>query len=242
MISMVAILFLSAFGTSVISAIIGMAGGVTLLSIMTFFMPMRTIVPIHGAVQLVSNSSRTYFLRHHVKWEIFKWYLIGLPIGTISATYFIKQFNNEKLALALVISLIWYILFRPKKLPKVIIPNWGFALVALVIGFLNPFMGATGPIQASFFLRDDWTKEEIVATKAISQAYGHLLKIPVFLYLSFDYINHLSIIIYMSAGVVIGTKLGVTLLSKTSDNVFRIIYKSILFLASIKLLYRILLN
>lgn len=49
------LLFFSAVGTAAISAVVGMAGGVTLLSIMILFMPLNAAIPIHGIVQLVSN-------------------------------------------------------------------------------------------------------------------------------------------------------------------------------------------
>ena len=55
-------LALAAFVTAVISGVVGMAGGVTLLAAMTLVMPLHVIVPIHGAVQFCSNLSRSFFL------------------------------------------------------------------------------------------------------------------------------------------------------------------------------------
>lgn len=232
-------LIISAFGTAIISAIVGMAGGVTLLSILTFFMPLFTIVPIHGAVQLVSNTGRCFLLKDHIIWDIFKWYLLGLPLGTTITTYFIKNFQFEQFALLLVLLLIWYTIFRPKWMPEIRLPLWGYGILSLFVGILNPIVGATGPLQASFFIRDDWDKKEIVATKAVVQAYGHLLKLPVFFYLGFDYLKYTPLVIAMSIAVLIGTKVGVGLLHKTSDHVFRFIYRAILFLASLKILYTV---
>ena len=42
-----------------------MAGGITLLSVMLLFMEPLIAIPIHGAVQLVSNSSRAVIQREH---------------------------------------------------------------------------------------------------------------------------------------------------------------------------------
>ena len=53
------ILCLAALATSMLSAVVGMAGGITLLSVMLLFMEPLVAIPLHGVVQLVSNGSRT---------------------------------------------------------------------------------------------------------------------------------------------------------------------------------------
>ena len=54
------ILILAAFLTSMLSAIIGMGGGVTLLGIMAVMIPEGyMVVALHGIIQLVSNVTRT---------------------------------------------------------------------------------------------------------------------------------------------------------------------------------------
>ncbi len=61
------ILTLAAFATSILSAVIGMGGGVTLLGIMAILIPEGyMVVALHGVIQLVSNSTRTAVYRQHV--------------------------------------------------------------------------------------------------------------------------------------------------------------------------------
>ena len=55
----IAILGAAALATSVLSAIVGMAGGITLLTVMLVFLDPLVAIPVHGAVQMVSNSSRS---------------------------------------------------------------------------------------------------------------------------------------------------------------------------------------
>ena len=52
------LLAVAAFFTAIISAVIGMSGGIVLLSIMTFFLGIEQIVPIHGVVQLVFDNDK----------------------------------------------------------------------------------------------------------------------------------------------------------------------------------------
>ena len=45
------------FLTSTFTGIIGIGGGLMLISVMPGLLPAAAIVPVHGAVQLASNSS-----------------------------------------------------------------------------------------------------------------------------------------------------------------------------------------
>ena len=58
------ILIIAAFTTSMISAVIGMGGGITLLGIMALLIPEGyMVVALHGVIQLVSNMTRTTIFR-----------------------------------------------------------------------------------------------------------------------------------------------------------------------------------
>lgn len=225
--------------TSIISGVIGMAGGVTLLSFMTFFLTLEVIIPLHGMVQLFSNSSRTYFLKDKVVKNIFKWFLFGVPTGVFVATYIITLLPSKNIPLALIAILIFYTIFKPKKLPPIIIPTSGFFIVGFLAGILGMLVGATGPFMAPFFLRDDLSKEEIVATKAACQTLVHLFKIPFFIHIGFDYNSYALAIICMTIAAIVGTKLGVILLGKVNDKIFRYLYKTALLIAGGRILYKL---
>jgi len=235
----VAILSIFAFGTSIISAVVGMAGGIVLLSLMTFFLPLQVIVPIHGIVQLISNSTRTWFLKDHVVKPVFLWFCLGLPFGAIGSTYIIKNISDPTAGYALIALLIFYTLFKPKKLPALSIPYPAFAIIGAMVGFLGPLIGATGPFMAPFFLRDEFSKENIISTKSSVQTMGHLIKIPVFLSVGFPYMDHVIMIVSLTIAAVLGTKAGVMLLGKLNEKAFRIIFKTALFGAALRLLYKI---
>ncbi len=232
------LLVLIAIATSVLSGTIGMGGGIVLLSFMTLFMPLGHIVPVHGVVQLVSNTSRFYLLREHIKRDAVLFFAIGLPFGALPAFLVLKSVANKEPFFALIILLILYALFKPKKLPSLKIPMWGFIGVGATVGFLSPLVGATGPFIAPFFLRDDFTKENIVSTKATVQALGHLLKFPIFFAIGFDYIEFLPLILGMTAAAMLGTKLGIGVLKKINPKVFTFLFKAALGIAALRLLWK----
>lgn len=234
------ILLLSLFTivTSIISATVGLAGGIVLLSMMTFFLPMSSIVPIHGVVQLLSNSSRFLFLREMICWPIFTATTIGLPIGTLIAVKVLKTLSGEKLITLSIALIILYTIFKPKKMPELNLNRYGFFLLGIVIGILNPFIGATGPLLGPFIFRKDLKKEEIISTQASIQSVGHFLKIPAFLSLSFPFFDHLYLIISMSICAIIGTKLGVIFLGKMPERPFRLIFQVAMFFSAVRMIYR----
>lgn len=95
------------------------------------------------------------------------------------------------------------------------------------------------PLMAPFFLRDDLTKEGIISTKSSVQTVGHLIKIPVFLSVGFPYMEHILLISILTIAAVIGTRVGVHLLGKINEKVFRVIFRSALFLAAVRLIYKV---
>ncbi len=227
-----------AYFTSAISAVAGMAGGVLFLSALTFFYSYQQIIPIHGFVQLISNGSRTILLFKHVHKQILLYLIPGILVGTFLCVYLLKFINQPQaiyLCLALFIS---YVALKPAKLPSIKIPFWAFSILGIAVGFLGPIIGTTGPIQASFFLRDDLSKEEIVATQATSQGFGHLLKIPTFLYLGFNYLEYTLILFVLSCSAILGTKLGLKFLSTIPEKLFRNIIKVALLISAIRLIFK----
>ena len=76
------ILIVAALATSSISAVLGMGGGVVLLGIMAIIIPEGfMVIALHGIIQLVSNTTRTYVFRNHLKWDIIKRFLFGAALG-----------------------------------------------------------------------------------------------------------------------------------------------------------------
>jgi uncharacterized membrane protein YfcA len=78
-----------AFCTSLVPGVLGMAGGLILLSALLLKLDPMIAVPVHGLVQLVSNASRAWFLRQHVSWKAvvrFAWPTLGLCLAALLGT------------------------------------------------------------------------------------------------------------------------------------------------------------
>jgi uncharacterized membrane protein YfcA len=224
--------------TSVISAVIGMGGGVTLLSVLSVVLPYQLLIPIHGAVQLVSNISRTFYLRKNIKWNFAIPFIFGTPIGFLISYFILKRVTDPSTYFLILAFFILYTIFKPKRLPHFKLGPKGWFLLGIASGVQGSLIGATGPLIAMFYLRDDISKEEVIATKAFQQIIVHLLKIPLFLSLDFNYIAHWDYLVVLCTCALVGSFIGIKVLHKVNEKLFKILFKSVLFFAAIRLIYK----
>ena len=59
------ILALAGFATSLMTAVIGLGGGVVLMLVMPGLIPLAAIIPVHAFVQFISNAARVGFAFNH---------------------------------------------------------------------------------------------------------------------------------------------------------------------------------
>ncbi|GAB4019106.1 MAG: hypothetical protein Fur0010_20750 [Bdellovibrio sp.] len=164
---------------------------------------------------------------------------LGIPIGTLIAVLILKKLESELLISLGIVALIFYTVFKPRSLPHLKIPTWSYVILGILLGILGPFIGATGPLLGPFVFREDLSKEEIIATQASIQTVGHFMKIPAFLSLGFNFSEHWILLIAMSASAIIGTRLGVHLLSKIPEKPFRIVFKGAMLFSAARIIYRL---
>jgi uncharacterized protein len=221
---------------SAISGLIGMGGGALLLAIMAVVLDPAEVVPVHGAVQLASNFTRSLRLWRRVRWSIVALYCPPMIVGAWAGLGLYRgatmPWFRPAIGGFILVSLAWQH-FAPKRLA---LPMWAFVPAGLGGGFLTITVGAAGPYLAAFFLRDDLERREIVATKAAVQTFGHLLKIPAFLSIRFDYVSRLPVILPLLAAVVLGTFAGTHLLHRIPERAFQAAFRILLGALAIRLL------
>lgn len=232
-----ALLTLATFVTAAFSAVVGLGGGVTLLAVMATLMPPALVVPLHGVVQLVSNSTRAGLLAAHVHRRIFAYYMVAAICGVAIGARFYLGGAVSWFRPAVGLFVLGYLatLARKPRLGRIPIP--AFALVGFSVGTLASLIGATGPLNAPFFVRDDLSKRQVIATQASVQIATHGAKIPVFVALGFDYTAHLATLAPLVLAAVAGTMVGKHLLAGVSEQTFRRVFVAVLALVSIKLIF-----
>jgi len=242
------ILIISAFITSSISAVLGMGGGIILLGIMAIIIPNGyMVIALHGIIQLISNTTRTFVFRKHLKMKLIKEFLIGAIIGAgLSATIIfllIKFFEVSSASEIKVdflkpligVFIIWYLFLKGPKKEK---ESKSFIKVGGISGLASIFVGATGPLIAPFFLNSNLSKENIIANKAACQMITHLTKIPLFIFFfNVNYIEEYKLLFPLILAVFIGTNFGKKILNMIPEKLFIRLFKTTLFIIALKLIF-----
>jgi len=234
-----AILSGAALATSALSAVVGMAGGIVLLSVMLLFLDPLVAIPLHGAIQLVSNGSRTLIQRKHVRWSFIGSYcVLLLPMSVVGLQ--IAQALSPQVARASIGVFVLVATWMPGLLmlgshPERSDPHRRFLVLGGVVGTVQMTVGATGPLIAPFFLNLGLSRQSIVGTKAASQGLGHLTKIAVFGFAGFAFGEYALPLALLSSMVIAGTWLGSQILERVSEVWFTRIFKTVLTLVALRL-------
>lgn len=174
--NVLALILLAVIITACISGIFGMAGGLIFMGVLASFMGVAEAMVVHGVVQSVANSYRAFLLRENIRWDIFFKIILGsLPaIGLLALISFIPS----KGMLFCVLGLLPVLLWLPKRLIHL---DAQIPAHAVLCGFfatgLNLVAGAAGPALDMFFVRTNMSRQEVVATKAITMFSSHMMKI-----------------------------------------------------------------
>lgn len=174
-----AIIIAAAFCTAIISGVFGMAGGLVFMGIIAVFLGVAEAMVVHGAVQSVSNSYRAFLLRENVRWDILGWTVLGaLPAALLMLSV---SFLPSKAQLYLALGLLPLLLWLPKRWLSGDAQKPAHAALcgAMVMG-LNLSAGVAGPALDFFYVKTTLTRQQIVATKAVTMFASHLVKIAYF--------------------------------------------------------------
>jgi uncharacterized membrane protein YfcA len=235
-----AVLAGAAFASSILSAVVGMAGGITLLSVMLLFVDPLIAIPLHGVVQLVSNSSRAVIQREHVDRRIVVPYgALLLPmsfLGVAFAQLLPAQLTRTMIGVFVLVATWVPGLVLLGSHPERVEPTRRFLGLGAVIGFLNPTIGATGPLIAPFFLNLGLSRHGLVGTKALCQSLGHVAKIIAFGVAGFAFASWLAPLALLCVMVIAGTWVGSRLLDHVSEVWFTRLYRTVLTLIALRLI------
>lgn len=229
-----AILIGSAFLAATLSGFLGMAGGTLLLMIMAQFFPPMVLIPLHGVVQCGSNASRAFFSFKSIRLDILFLFSLGALLGAVLGSQVVMTLPEQLFKIVLG-SFIFLMTWMPefKSAPKV--PG-KFFFLGFVTLFLSLFIGATGPLQAPFFLKEKLGKEGLVATKAACQTLQHFLKVVTFISLGVALSPYLLILMGMLAAVFMGAYVGKQILNKASEEFFVWLFKIVITLLAARMI------
>ena len=208
--------------TSFLSGLFGMAGGMILIGILLLLMPLAPAMVLHGATQFTANAWRAWLWRAEIRWEIFCYYLAGALVAAL-AFALVRFVPNKPVTLVMIGLISLAGLWLPERLAPDITKPWHSFGCGLICTVLHLVAGVSGPILDVSFVRTTLKRRETVATKAVVQAVGHLLKVVYFgqlLIASGETVAPAALLL-ATALAVVGTQLSRPALDAISDEHFR---------------------
>ncbi len=218
---MYVLIIISALATSLLSGLVGMAGGVVLMAVLVNILPVSSAMVLHGITQFTANGSRTLILRKHLMWRLLPGYILGASIAVagFSALLFVPE---ASVVLILVGLFPWLARLQPKSSALNITRPASNIICGFSVTSAQLLAGAAGPLLDLFYLNSGLDRQTVVANKALTQTIGHLLRI-------FYYGAVISVAtplpnwLFLAAAIaaVIGTRLGTWLLARWDDQRFQ---------------------
>lgn len=164
---------------SFLSGIFGMAGGLILMGVLLLVLPVAQAMMLHGAIQAVSNGWRAVVWWRYIRFSV-------LPAGALGALAVaglmsLVRFVPDKSLCYLLMGILPAIsvLIPADRMPTIRNKPAAFLGGAIVMA-LHLTAGASGPIVDAMYLNSGLDRREIVASKAFSVAWFHLIKFVYF--------------------------------------------------------------
>jgi uncharacterized membrane protein YfcA len=218
---LLSLIAVSVLGTSFLSGVFGMAGGMVLMGVLVAYLPVAVAMIVHGTAQMTSNGWRALLWRSHIDFKIFRGYCVGLALASIA--FLFLGFVPDR---ALVLIVLGALPFIAMLIPARHVPQATSRFGAHVCGLLNTTLqfiaGVSGPLLDVFFVRSEMDRRAVVATKAACQTVSHMAKLVYFSRAVGDEGTleavMLAVVISMA---VLGTSLSKFFLERMTDHQFR---------------------
>jgi len=228
------ILIFASFFTSALTAAVGVGGGLLMLGLMTYVIPIAALIPVHGLVQLGSNTGRSYLQREHINWSIVRLFLVGSLLGALlGAMIFVRMPIDilKGLLGGFILVIVWVKLPKIEKANPIVVALGGAGTT-----FISLFVGATGPLVAVFLSKLFDGHRGMVATHGMTMTVQHLLKVVAFGFVGFAFWQWLPLVLMIVVSGFMGTKFGTSLLGKISEDKLKLGFKIVITLVAVDLL------
>ncbi len=217
--------------SSFITAAFGIGGGTVMLAVLALVLPAPAIIPVHGVVQLGSNTGRFAMLARHAAYGLFPAFAVGALIGVTLGGALVVQLPAAWVQIGVGGFVLWSAIIRPP----------GFlrrsgVLAGAVSTFLTMFFGGTGPFVAVYVRAQGLDRQGYVATHAMLMTLQHALKTVVFGFLGFAFAGWAVLVVEIIAAGLIGTALGKVVLMRIDEKRFRMALSILLTLLALRLI------
>ena len=228
----------TAFVTSTLTALIGAGGGTALLLVMLWFVPAASVVPVHGCIQLASNTARVVLFRRHMHWPVIIRFVIPMPAGVYFGLQLYGMLDQSALQLVIAGFVLLSLLVRvPGDVAGRAFPAWAYLPAGFLIGGANMLVGVLAPVLGAILRFERLDKERTVGTLGFFGFAGNVFKTAGFVLVGFSFADYLPMIACASLATILGNLLGRRLLGGISSAGFAAAFRIMLGLLALKLVW-----
>lgn len=228
------VLVAGSFLAAVSNAAFSSGGAMIILAVTSTVLPVAAIVPIHSTLLIGSTASRAIVFRRHVDWQIAGPFLAGSVIAVAIASRIYFELPEKAIAAAIAVVMlvaIWLpgISWRPK-----LRHPW------LIVGFAHSFLStlfAYGALLHAIILHTGLNRRQVLGTMAVALTGMSVLKILGYTLNGFDYRPFLPVIALAIGAAFLGTAVGKLIAERISERLFRFVFRALVTLTAIRLLY-----
>jgi uncharacterized membrane protein YfcA len=220
------------FVTSLLTSIFSLGGGLIMLVALAQSFSPGTLIPLHGAIQLSNNLSRTFVYKEFFEWGLIQNILIATTFGALGGILLFGAIP-EQILIWLIAGTILFLTWAPLDnfILSVMRNDW---FCGFISGFAGIFIGANGPLVTAYMRTKNLSPEFLVANHGAVMIYQHSIKIILFMYFfSFSLKEYLFFILILAVAGYGGAVLGKRLITSISYESFNIALKLLLSLLAL---------
>jgi uncharacterized membrane protein YfcA len=169
----------SVLATSILSGVVGMAGGMILMGILLMLMPVTAAMVLHAVTQIASNGWRAFLWRRYIGWRIIAGYAIG-SFAVFLLMKLVAAVPDKALVYIAMGITPFIVLALPQRFVPEITRKGAPILCGAAVMFVQLLAGVAGNVLDVFFQRSALDRKTVVATKAASQVLAHLQRAAFF--------------------------------------------------------------
>lgn len=191
---------------------------------------------------LIGDIFAVKYYNRHADWHKIKrllpWALIGLAAGVVIGSYINDKQFKMLIAISVLICLAILIYTEKKgddlKLPEKV---WFYALTGIACGFTSMIGNAAGPILSIYLLAIGFKKNNFMGTAAWFFLIINLAKVPLQVFFWHNItLKTTSLVLGMIPAIALGAFLGIVVIKKINEKLFRYTIIVMTAVAAIKLL------
>ena len=215
------------FATSLLTSIFSVGGGIIMLVALAQSFSPGTLIPLHGAIQLSNNLSRTFVYRKFFRWHLIQNILVATTIGSVAGILLFGTIP-EQILIWLIAGTILFFTWAPLDnfILSIMRNDW---FCGFISGFAGIFIGANGPLVTAYMRTKNLSTESLVANHGAVMIYQHSIKILLFIYFfGFSIEEYLFFIVILAIAGFAGAVLAKAIISLIPYESFNIALKILL--------------